>query len=84
MKQIAQSSWSWTLFQEGNSYVLSVLCGSVAYFTTDIQLSQDEVANFSQAGNAYLDQLADEIRSHPHVYRSRHIPGFIASARPVA
>lgn len=84
MKQIAQSSWSWTLFQDGNSYVLSTLCGSVAYFTTDIQLSQDEAANFSQAGSAYLDQLANEIRSHPHVYRPRHIPGFNGSARPMA
>ena len=73
MKVIDQKSWSWTLYQCNDEYILSVLCGSVAIYGVEVILSQDETSDYLEHG---IDELAQKITYEPSKYKSRKVIGF--------
>ncbi|WP_125780768.1 hypothetical protein [Pseudoalteromonas rubra] len=68
---VDEESWSWLLFQDQNDMYLTVLCGGVAMFNVDIQLSQAEVSSYRSFGRSFIEELAKSIAFNPSVYSSR-------------
>lgn len=73
MKLISQEAWSYLLYQDGERYFLSVLCGSVAMYGVTIELSADEIVKITEGS---ISSLAKEIRNNPQPYNDRRIIGF--------
>jgi hypothetical protein len=76
VEQVIDVPWVYTLFRHGERYFLSVDCGSVALFTTDIELSPDEIARYSEQGKPSVEALAKAITYAPTAYSDRHIQTF--------
>lgn len=70
--KITESPWNYILYCTDNRYILSVVCGTSALYELNIPLSADETT-LSLSDPSYLDCLAAEIRSNPHVYSPRSI-----------
>ncbi|MDK1286827.1 hypothetical protein [Pseudoalteromonas umbrosa] len=68
---VDQKSWSWTLFQNHNDMYLSVVCGGVATYEVDIQLTVTEVSSFKTFGCSFIDELAKSISFSPGSYSNR-------------
>lgn len=71
MDKIFQESWSYTLYRDGDRYILSVVCGGVGMYELNIPLNDMEV-------NVVDDQsavaaLAKEIRVDPKRYVARSV-----------
>ena len=73
MKVIKQKSWSWTLYQHNDEYILSVLCGTVAMYGREIILNASETAEYLQHG---IDEIVKKITYEPSKYKSRQIIAF--------
>ena len=77
MKVIAEVTWTWMLIRhdDGTLY-LSVVCGTVGIYTIDLQLTDDEAAEYLSAGLTAMDRLARDVFNQPSNYRARHIQNF--------
>ncbi len=73
MKVIAQEEWSWTLLEDGERLVLSVLCGGAAMYELDIALSPEERALWETQGAPGLKPLIDAIKARPSDFLSRRV-----------
>jgi len=73
MKEIAKKNWTYILYESKGKLLFSVICGSVAMFDRNIYLGEDEIAEYNLKKEGYLDALAEEIRSNPDNYLSRHV-----------
>lgn len=73
MKVIDQESWSWTLYQRNDEYILSVLCGSVAMYGREIVLNANETAEYLKYG---IDEIAKRVTYEPSKYKFRQISAF--------
>lgn len=73
MEVIAEKTWDWMLFADGERLLLSVVCGGVGIYVIDFELTDDEAANFSCSGNSYIGQLAHKVRSTPDSFRTRRV-----------
>jgi len=60
------------LRDEAGQHYLEVVCGTIAFYTVLIRLSDDEVAQF-KADRKALDNLADLIAFRPEQYRARTV-----------
>ena len=59
MKQeILKREWEYTFYKEGENFYLSVLCGSVALYDLIIQLDSNELLQYHEDGQTYLNKLA--------------------------
>jgi hypothetical protein len=76
MKVIAEEAWSWMLLNQGEDFLLSVVCGSVGLFERHIQLNEEEKILYRLRSTGYIANLAEEIRRHPESFSSRYIAGF--------
>ena len=76
MRVIEESNWSWILYQDEDAYFLSVLCGGVAMYTIDIQLSSREALQYERNGHAYVKDLAKSLRQSPTKHSERHLQLF--------
>lgn len=76
LKVIAETTWSWMLFEHEGEYLLSVLCGSVAMYGREIQLDATERADYLEHGQDSIEKLARAIRNNPNAYQSRQIKDF--------
>ncbi len=76
MKVLAESNWNWMLYQDSDSYILSVLCGSIGMFTLELILSAEEVSDYLERSDKAIDKLARAVCSNPEAYQSRQIPDF--------
>ncbi len=54
-------------------FVLSSLCGSIGMYTIEIQLNEEELANYKEYGNGYITKLSKEISQNPDKYSDRAI-----------
>ena len=68
MTVIAKKDWEYVLFKKGNDYILSVVCGTVVVYDTEIKLSREQLKKFEKEGNIFLDALAEEIRFAPEKF----------------
>lgn len=75
MNEIERQSHAWVLYELDEPYrlVLSVLCGTVALYELNIELTPEEREEYMVAGTVSLEVLADKVRTHPNRYQSRHV-----------
>jgi len=74
MKKLIDKNWEYSLYQdEDNNLIFSVICGSVGLYNTNIQLNEEEKAEFEKQGQSFLDILAEDIKQNESKYNSRHI-----------
>lgn len=75
MNEIERQSNAWVLYELDEPYrlVLSVLCGSVALYQLNIELTPEEREEYMVAGTVSVEVIADKVRSCPNRYKSRHI-----------
>lgn len=74
MKQeILKREWEYTFHKEDENFYLSVLCGSVALYDLIIQLDSNELLQYHEDGQTYLNKLVEEIRNHPSRFIGRSI-----------
>jgi hypothetical protein len=72
-EKIAQKRWAYTLYRlENGEVVLSVLCGGAAMYELNIPLD-DETAAKAIVDQQFLEECADNIRSHPDRYAAKSI-----------
>ena len=79
MKEIVKKPWEYSFYENENSYIISVVCGSVAIFEITILLNQDEKQEYVLKGLSYLDELAKKIQFSPKLYSDRNIENFTMS-----
>ncbi len=85
MQVVAEETWSWMLFAAGERLLLSVVCGTVAIYTLDLELNAAEVAEYRAAGNAAVARLAAAVQDSPKRFWDRRfadldrLPGYDAA-----
>jgi hypothetical protein len=78
MEVIAEKSWDWMLFADGDRLLLSVVCGGVGVYEMEFELSDDEAQSYRQTGCEYLDRLAGVVRSAPTSFEARRLFGLLS------
>lgn len=75
MNAIPLLSNAWVLYELEQPYrlVLSVLCGGVALYELNIELTHEEREEYMAAGAVVLEALADKVRTQPHRFQSHHV-----------
>jgi hypothetical protein len=71
MKEILQEPWLYSLYEDGESLILSVVCGTVAVYDLTIELTTEEKQQFATLGKPFLHTLALQISSRPSDYQDR-------------
>lgn len=65
-----ERTWDWSLFREPNGdLLLSVVCGTVGLFETDVILDAEQRAAYETEGIAAIERLAQAISYSPRKYR---------------
>ncbi|AEE49147.1 hypothetical protein [Haliscomenobacter hydrossis] len=73
MIDLIDKNWDYIFSQDGDDYFLDVVCGTVAVFTIQIKLDEVEKAKYLEKGEAYLDELAGDVRWYPAEYLKRRV-----------
>lgn len=73
MNTLISKSWQYSLHEDGEKLILSVVCGTVAVFTVTIELSETERQLYAEKGERYIDELAAEISYSPTAFMPRNI-----------
>ena len=73
MKEVLKKRWSYVLYESGQNYILSVLCGTVGLYELRIQLNEEEVAMYKADGVGYIENLVKTIQAEPDNYTDRRI-----------
>ncbi|HEU0154003.1 MAG TPA: hypothetical protein VFQ84_11740 [Arenimonas sp.] len=76
MEIVAQADHNWTLLAADGRKYFSVLCGGVAMYGMDFELTSEEAATLAAGMPRAADGLADKARHSESVYRERHISDF--------
>lgn len=85
MHVVAEETWSWMLLAAGERLFLSVVCGTVAIYTVDLELTAAEIAEYRAAGDAAVARLAAAVHYSPTRFRDRRfadldrLPGYEAA-----
>jgi len=73
MKEIAQKYMFYTLYQDGDRYLLEVVCGTVGIYELVVELSTQETAQFLENGIPWIEAMAIAIRNRPGDYFARRV-----------
>lgn len=73
MKEILKKNWDYTLYSSEDTLIMSVLCGSVALYTLNIELNELEKKKFNRSGESFINDFAKDVRETPSIFMSRHI-----------
>ena len=76
MEIVAQSDYNWSLIADADLSYFSVLCGGVAMYALEFQLTEEEASKLRPDMPRAADDLANEVRQNESTYRARQIPGF--------
>ena len=69
MKEVLKKSWAYVLYEtDSRDYLLSVLCGTVAHYEIEIELTSEQMKNYEEKGEKFIDELASKVRSNPQKY----------------
>lgn len=63
MEILINESWNYQLVKNQDKYVLSVMCGSVALYEVEKELTDAQIKEYNEKGKAYIDELVGMIRS---------------------
>jgi hypothetical protein len=58
METLIDKPWNYTLYKEQDKFLLIVLCGTVGMFEKEHYLTEDELKNYQEKGESYIDELA--------------------------
>ena len=72
MKKKLEKNWEYTLYENDDVFILSVLCGSVALYTINVELNESEKNIFFELGNSSIEDFAGKIRQNPSFFKNRH------------
>ena len=78
MKVLAESTWSWLLYADGERRWLAVVCGTVGLFERVIELDANERALIAFDASQ-VEKLARAICAAPSRYQARHQPELLDS-----
>jgi len=70
---LIKKDWDYTLYKKNNQYFLEVICGSVALFEIKIQLNEEEISNYLEKGEVYIEEMARTIQENPSKWKERTI-----------
>lgn len=73
MKQILEERWNYILIDDNGKLLLSVICGTVGLYDTNVYLNESELADYYREGEKYIKELAARIRYSPKSYNDRHV-----------
>ncbi|MCX2803411.1 hypothetical protein OQJ68_16670 [Microbulbifer thermotolerans] len=73
LKKISEEPWSYTLYQDGEKFIISVLCGTSAMYETTIELTKEEIEALKENGAA---AIAAKVREQKSKYAKRNITNF--------
>ena len=73
LEVLLKVSWTFVLFTYGHRYFLSVVCGSVALYNVNIELSAEEIDLYRREGEDGIAKLAREVFNNPSMYEARKI-----------
>ncbi len=73
MKEIIRLQWTYILYEQNDRFLLSVVCGTVGIFETNIWLNETETEKYRKSGKEFIDGLAEQIRNAPSNYTDRHV-----------
>ena len=76
MRVVDEEPWSWMLLAEGERRFLSVLCGTVAQYDIDLELTAAEIARLDAGGRQAADEFARAVAHSPKEYWPRHLRDF--------
>ncbi len=69
MIEVIKKQWNYILYKnDDNEYTLSVLCGTVGLYDVKVKLNDEQVNDYLEKGEEYLDLFAQKIRSNPLEY----------------
>jgi hypothetical protein len=74
MNRIKSKDWEYDLFQEGDSYFVDVVCGTVALYNRRVTLTSDE-ARRAETDESYLIELVNSVRRDPSRFAGRYVDG---------
>ena len=73
LKAIHTEDWFYTLYAYNEHLILSVLCGSVGLYETNVYLPWDIQEAYQEKGLRVLTALAEKIRQSPNSYNMRRV-----------
>lgn len=68
MEIIFNERWNYQLIKNNDKYVLSVMCGTVALYEIEVELSDEQIQEYTKKGKEYIEVLVGTIRSNPSEY----------------
>lgn len=65
-------NWQYSLCEELDRIILSVLCGSIATFTLNIELDESKNEGFTEFSESFNNDLDEKVRATPSNFQIRH------------
>ena len=73
MEKLAEVSWDYALYRDGDRLLLVVLCGTVGLFEWAVELTAEERADWEREGLDGLLTLARAIQGNPVAFPERKV-----------
>ena len=73
MEKLAEGTWDYTLYRDGERLVLLVVCGTVGIFEWAVELTAEERAVWEAEGMTGLYYLVRAIRNNPVGFTDRRV-----------
>ena len=73
MKELIKKNWDYTLYDNQNTMLLKVLCGTVAAYNITIELNPLEIEYYKNRGEDFINELARKTQSTPSLYTHRNM-----------
>jgi hypothetical protein len=70
---LLQKEWFYTLELLSEQYILSIVCGSIGIYDVKIQLNSEEIKQFNDKGEVFIEQLAEAVRFSPTLFKTRYL-----------
>jgi hypothetical protein len=70
MNILAKDNYNYLVFENSEGVFIDVICGSVAYYTERLKLSDGEIAEFKK-DPSIADRIANEVRDTPQKFSGR-------------
>lgn len=74
MEKLAEGTWDYTLYRDGERLLLVVVCGTVGIFEWAVALTAEERAVWEAEGMDGLRYLVRAIRDNPVGFTDRRVP----------
>ncbi|WP_420574854.1 hypothetical protein [Kordia sp.] len=72
MKILIKKDWKYTLFiNDVGAHVLTVICGSIGIYEIEHELTTEELTEYQQQGEEFVDALASKISYYPNSYQKK-------------